>query len=645
MSDLIGIIVPLRKFLSNTDEPIYIPASGQDDFKVLRLSPDRIYKIPDFQREIRWDSDNTELLIEDIASGPKYLGNIILTQHPDGNFSIIDGQQRITVLTLILTCIEHLHGDRISVMHPCNLYIESFSLFSKILAEFFPAEKRAAEDVLSTDKLHQASKYYALWDYICANSSVANRENAKKLLENIEKSTINLIINKSDNIGDSIRYFIDVNLKGKQLDTEDIFKSFLFKNDQSKEIRDAWYALKTTMAAAEASRLHYPLLKLLEHYFYCELYKTQQYKGLEFGDNFLTKKEFRGDQDYRKGTHIVEIIDDKRYMLNTVRTLNQVIQIMLEIVNSNSTTKAFEDLFDGARMDSVEIGVIHNILGKILRDKNNLPKALVMKYILSSLLNKASKPKSECQKIYGVYMLSVLFVIFENKKSKEILMNVLKAPDEKWYEVSVAHIKAYFASDAITDSRILAQYKLTSNEDLDDYRFRCKSIATIYNFFTIDRDAVKIKKRQMKKLHSFLNDDSKYSLEHFVISDSAKRATKIVIAGEEFEYLYDESFFKKYVNNLFNFIFVDQSLNDSLSNYWLPQKMELIKGNDVSCEFSLMVLSKLEPLSNAMYSAATQPGQPKNNIDAFLLREFKDEYIKCAREILSTVLARIKQQL
>lgn len=90
MGDLLGIIAPLKKFMSNSDEEVYVTLDGEKK-TVLALVKDRIYDIPDFQREIRWSSDNVALLVEDIKSGPKFLGNIILTKHIDNSFSIIDG--------------------------------------------------------------------------------------------------------------------------------------------------------------------------------------------------------------------------------------------------------------------------------------------------------------------------------------------------------------------------------------------------------------------------------------------------------------------------------------------------------------------------------------------------------------------------
>ncbi len=53
MSELLGIIAPLRKLLAYNEQVISV-----NDHEVLRLEENRVYIIPDFQREIRWDEDS-----------------------------------------------------------------------------------------------------------------------------------------------------------------------------------------------------------------------------------------------------------------------------------------------------------------------------------------------------------------------------------------------------------------------------------------------------------------------------------------------------------------------------------------------------------------------------------------------------------
>ena len=648
MPDLLGIIVPLRKFLSNSKENITLI---NPDESILILEKKRSYIIPDFQREIRWNEDNVGLLLDDLLAGPKYLGNIILTQHKSNSFSIIDGQQRITILTMILTAITKYHGSDMEVLSPCKLEIESFPNFEMLLERYFPEDQINSKEVCESDHLHQKEKYLSLWQYLCNHEMIKSRKKAGALLKNLGQSSVNLILNKSDDIKDGIRYFIDVNLKGKQLDVEDIFKSYLFIQDSGKEIRGAWYRFKTNAVLAERSKISYPLLKLLEHFFYCELYKDPKYKGMEFDDKFLLKREFVTKEEepipYRKGCHLVELIDSKKYMLEALNKLNETIEIMIQIVQSSAPSHGFDQLFSvhNDRLQEIELKSMHNIMKKTLLDSSILPKALIMKYILTTLRGRHVNSKNEYRKIYGVYLLSVLFTVFENKKSKDILLNVLKSDDDNWYQEAVKQINSYFSPDKITDARLQAQFKFSINEQEEDYRFRCKSLATIYNFFQVDKQHVFVPTDKISELCRFVTDDETFSLEHFIISDSKSRESVVTIEQNQVTYQYDDSFYKKYVNSMFNYIFIPQSVNSALENRWLPDKLLLLSRNyrtEIECAYSQMIIKKVKALSNAMYKAGSENPRITDGLDLFFARDYRDLYVAFAREVLTDFICHIK---
>ncbi len=639
MGDLLGIIAPLKKFMSNSDEEVYVTIEGERK-TVLSLAKDRIYDIPDFQREIRWSKDNVSLLIEDIKSGPKFLGNIILTKHVNNSFSIIDGQQRITVLTMILTCIKRLHEKEIEIINPCKLTIESFSGFSTVLELGFD-ESKYTDELYKSDKLKQNFKYTELWNYIMDMEEIKNKREAKKIIENLSACSFNIIINEADDVCEGIRYFIDVNLKGKQLDVEDIFKSYLFRNDSSEEIRKQWYLLKTVTAEIEYSKMDYPLLKLLEHYFLCDLYSDNKYRGMEFGTDFLLKKSYKEDgATHREGTHLIELVNNNQYMRNSLERLNYIAEIMLMIVNCNSISTKIEEIFkseiSGEQIDNVELKVIHNIISKILKDtKVVLPKALLIKYFSILFYGKGTKNKERIRTIYGIYMFSVLFSIFENKKSTDVLINIIKASEDEWYNELVKQINGYFALDRITDARLLAQYKFGQNEDEEDQRFRCKSLATIYNFFVNQNGKVIIRKGKMNELYKFIIDDNAFSIEHFIISETKK---KIIIVNES-EYVIEDTIYKRYVNNFFNFIFIDKDTNTELGNSWLPEKLKILKDKNISCEYSAMVINNVTNLGKEFEKRAGT--DYKDKLDLFFAREYKDMYIEYTKATLGGIINRI----
>lgn len=579
------------------------------------------------------------LLIEDIKSGPKFLGNIILTKHADNRFSIIDGQQRITVLTMILNCIKRLHEDEITIINPCKLTIESFLGFSTILESGFDKNKFTNE-IYESDKLKQICRYKDLWNYIICMEEIKNKREAKKLIENLSSCSFNIIINEADDVSEGIRYFIDVNLKGKQLDVEDIFKSYLFRNDFGEDIRKQWYFLKTVTAEIELSKMEYSLLKLLEHYFLCDLYGGNKYRGMEFGTDFLLKRKYKEDNvTYREGTHLIELINNNQYMRTSLEHLNYIARIMLKIVDSSSITTKIEEIFksqvDGERIDSVELKIIHNIVSKILRDTKILPKALLIKYFIILFYGKNKKNKESIRSIYGIYMFSVLFSIFEYKKSTEVLVDIIKAGEDKWYKELVKQINEYFALDRITDARLLAQYKFGQNEDEDDQRFRCKSLATIYNFFVNQNGKVVIRNGKMNELYKFITDDSAFSIEHFIISETKKR--KLIV--NDFEYIIEDAIYKRYVNNFFNFIFIDRETNTELGNNWLPEKLLKLKDKNIPCEYSAMVIKNVAKLGNEFEKRAGS--DYKDKLDLFFAREYKDVYIEYTKAALDSIIKRI----
>lgn len=642
MPELVGIITTIKKFMSNSDEDIFFSFEGKKKV-VLSLSKERIYKIPDFQREIRWTCDNIAMLIEDIKTKPRFLGNIILTQNYKNEFFIIDGQQRITILTMILNSLKQKYKGEIDIIEPCELIIESFSEFGNVLNNGFDAEYCNKKEIKESDKLKQLSNYKKLWEFIWSTKEISNKRQAKNFIENLEESTFNLIINQSESIGDGIRYFMDVNLKGKQLDTEDIFKSYLFKNDGEEEIRKQWYLLKSNSAEIESSKMEYPLLKLLEHYLLCDLYQNENYNGMEFGTDFLLKKMYEEENNvYRTGTHLIEVINNNQYMRKSLAKLNQIIQLMLTIVKSESLTDGIKEIFSASdkSLDHTELKVIHNIIGKILKDSKILPKALLIKYFSILLNGKEGKKKINIQKIYGIYLFTVLFSLFENKKSTDVLMHIIKADEDKWYKELVDQINNYFSPDAITDARLLAQYKLGRNEDEENHKFRCKSLATIYNFFVNKDGRVSIRKGAMNDLHKFIIDDDSYSIEHFIISE-AKEKTMLLDDGRA--YKIEPSIYNRYVNNYFNFIFISREMNSKLKNYWLPYKYNIIKEQpeEVSCEFSKMIIEVVEVLKNEIERKGNKK-EYKKELDHFLAIEFKELYIEYTRSALKRVIDRIK---
>ncbi len=75
------------------------------------ISGDNVYQVPLFQRDYSWEEEHWDDLWLDISNAKKdetkhYMGALVLMKKESKNFEIIDGQQRLTTLSILaLSCI------------------------------------------------------------------------------------------------------------------------------------------------------------------------------------------------------------------------------------------------------------------------------------------------------------------------------------------------------------------------------------------------------------------------------------------------------------------------------------------------------------------------------------------------------------
>ena len=116
------------------------------DISISSLLKDQKFYIDYFQREYRWQEKHIKLLVEDLTSTflksykptdkrpavanyqSYYLGPVVFSVNTDdGKKSIIDGQQRITSITLLLIYLNHLQAELSEKVSVSNLiFSESY---------------------------------------------------------------------------------------------------------------------------------------------------------------------------------------------------------------------------------------------------------------------------------------------------------------------------------------------------------------------------------------------------------------------------------------------------------------------------------------------------------------------------------------
>lgn len=425
--------------------------------------------------------------------------------------------------------------------------------------------------ILKSDDYLQLPRIQKLWNTISSSELLADRHKAQGLLDNLCKSEFNIIASYSNDVNTSIQYFLDVNLKGIRLDTEDIFKGYLFSQDSRELTRSLWQknkrdVLRLNGVTQSSEEKRYPLMKLYEHFFYCDLYLPREgdceYSTLKFGENFCLTSGFEsGSTKYYEGSHLIEAIRDRDYLQNVLSRLNKCVEIMTDIIESEGPSTPFKDKFICAKkVDSIDIQNCHSMLKKILMEKEVIPKILVLKYILTYFDGKPHA-KEEYKSVYSVFCAAVLFTVFANKKESDTFYNFVRL--EEWKSKINKWLYDYISSHALTRGKVLAAYKYSESDDDPIQQIRCKSLAAISNFFKVTKngDNYNMGISNAAELCKFFGDKTVYSLEHFIVGECGTLHVKT--AKYDFPYKYPPTI-QKYRNSLFNFIFIPQPLNSSL---------------------------------------------------------------------------------
>ena len=101
---------------------------------------------------------------------------------------MIDGQQRITVLLLIIQYLKAKFSDKIYEIKnysPCNLCINSFPAFSDLMDKNFILGELTEEQKL-TDKYKQAERYTKLWRFLESNDILNDVHNIRDFFINLK---------------------------------------------------------------------------------------------------------------------------------------------------------------------------------------------------------------------------------------------------------------------------------------------------------------------------------------------------------------------------------------------------------------------------------------------------------------------------
>lgn len=545
----------MRAFVTKIYDFFKVDTRQADEEKNFREGK-RSLRIPLYQREYKWENEKISALISDISKQRKFLGNIILDESTECH-EIADGQQRITTCYLILVYLYNFYrGSPLeqrslsNVLKPYNEFVLKNDTVGTYLYEIQGGiELRISED---TDIYFQKADFERAYKEISsALSFLTTPEQARDFKDKLLNSEILVLINDERPTTPIEQIFLDINEKAQLLDTEDIFKGHcfeIFAPEFHTDLRETWVELKKCASGFRALGI-----KSLSDYIYLFL--------LEHDNTDLPKKLNPNGRHYLEG----KTMDAANVLLQEMISYGQSVLRFAE--NLQNTQYRFADICpDSYEHRNTDDHVALKAMGRSVLTP---PKPLYQKLPFLYFIYNMSKDETLRQEIShdslrrivtNLYVYASLFALNSEKKSKTVIDHSLRdaargtenritniVSAAKALRVSLA--EEYTPNPCAKFDELASVYSIT-----DNYESNTNWISLVYSH------------------------ETSFNLEHLVIPD--QRAAKIRWWVDDTQYFsinVNLDFAKSNKKKTCNLLVIDHDLNESLDNYDIIKKIEMIQ--------------------------------------------------------------------
>ncbi len=248
------------------------------DFKAL-LGNGSAFRVPRFQRDYAWTRDNWEDLWTDITDLELQIGQVqhymgaFVTQQKDAEILIIDGQQRITTLSILALAIlsslktlgeterfKLLFANYIGGTDPGSLKLYSKLALNANDDGFYQTHLVGLKPPINIRKLTDSQK--KLWDafeFFCdkikSHPKLKSGQALSEFLNDfLAKRLMFILIRVQDEVS-AYTVFETLNARGVELTTGDLLKNYLYAQvsrspSDLAHVQDQWQIISQTVSAA-----------------------------------------------------------------------------------------------------------------------------------------------------------------------------------------------------------------------------------------------------------------------------------------------------------------------------------------------------------------------------------------------------------
>lgn len=245
------------------------------------------YVIPRFQRPYSWDQENIMEFWDDTVRGSHddyFIGSMVVYKMTDRKYGVVDGQQRLTTITILLCVIRDVlstegHADQSKGLHRLiereNINNESeFVLQTESSYPYFQEYIQKAEEPDLDAEIHQEERNlraaHALFQRLVGQLVDSAKSNPKLTKERIQEVikrdltsirdillSLKIILIRLDDEDDAYIIFETLNTRGKDLALSDLVKNHFTKLLKAKnkgidQPKEKWALLRETIEGSKA---------------------------------------------------------------------------------------------------------------------------------------------------------------------------------------------------------------------------------------------------------------------------------------------------------------------------------------------------------------------------------------------------------
>lgn len=248
------------------------------------------FRVPPYQRSYAWEIEHVEALVADIDDAIKsgereyFLGSIVTTGPSGRRFEVVDGQQRLTTVSLLISAIKDRFKSEGDIEAEASIRNDFLASVDRKTKEREPRlslnevddelYQELINDKSSVDpkkyprqshkRLLQAAKYLESFiDTLCV-SAHDSEETMHEWLDYLE-TNLKVILVQAPDDSNAFVIFETLNDRGLELAISDLLKNYLFhrSGDKIAEAKDRWLTMVATLESASDDPL---VVSYLRHF-------------------------------------------------------------------------------------------------------------------------------------------------------------------------------------------------------------------------------------------------------------------------------------------------------------------------------------------------------------------------------------------